>query len=193
VSDLKIAVDLDGVLAEAMVVWCDLYNKRFGGSLELKDIRAWEVWELVKVTRDQFFTLLDDAWLDWQKMPPTEQDVGKQVKLLCEFGAVDIVTGRSTRTLSQAKEWLKAHAIPYDQFVRTESTLAKVNLAYDVFIDDSPKLMELIASRSRALAILYTRPWNLDTQMPPIVRRVTRWVEVPPIIRAASTKPHAGF
>jgi len=191
--DLKIAVDLDGVLAEAMVVWCDLYNKRFGGDLELKDIRAWEVWKLVKITRDQFFTLLDDAWLDWKKMPPTEQDVGKQVKLLREFGAVDIVTGRSIRTVSQAKEWLKAHAIPYDRFVRTESTLAKINLAYDVFIDDSPKLMELIASRSRTLGVLYTRPWNLGMQMSPAVRRVIRWAEVPPIIRGASTKPYAGL
>jgi len=191
--DLKIAVDLDGVLAEAMVVWCDLYNKRFGGGLGLKDIRAWEVWKLVKITRGQFFTLLDDAWLDWKKMPPTEQDVGKQVKFLREFGAVDIVTGRSVRTVSQAKEWLKAHAIPYDRFVRTESTLAKINLAYDVFIDDSPKLMELIASRSRALGILYTRPWNLGTQMSPVVHRVTGWAEVPPIIRAISTKSHVGL
>jgi uncharacterized HAD superfamily protein len=189
---LKIAVDLDGVLAEAMVVWCNLYNKRYGGALEFKDIRAWEVWKLVKVTRDQFFRLLDDAWLDWEKMPPTEQDVGQQVKLLAEFGTVDIVTGRSTRTVSQAKEWLKAHAIPYNQFVRTESTMAKISLSYNVFIDDSPKLMELIASRSKALGILYTRPWNCDTQMPNVVRRVTRWAEVPPIVRAVSTRPLAG-
>jgi 5'(3')-deoxyribonucleotidase len=192
-QDLKIAVDLDGVLAEAMVVWCDLYNKRYGGSLEFKDIRAWEVWKLVKVTRDQFFRLLDDAWLDWEKMPPTEQDVGEQVKLLRESGTVDIVTGRSTRTVSQAIQWLKEHAIPYDRFVRTESTLAKINLAYDVFIDDSPKLIELIPTRSKALGILYTRPWNRDTQMPTVVRRVTRWAEVPPIIRAVSTRSPAGF
>jgi 5'(3')-deoxyribonucleotidase len=191
--DLKIAVDLDGVLAEAMVVWCDLYNKRYGGSLEFKDIRAWEVWKLVKVTRDQFFRLLDDAWLDWEKMPPTEQDVGEQVKLLRESGTVDIVTGRSPRTVSQAIQWLKEHAIPYDQFVRTESTLAKINLAYDVFIDDSPKLMELIATRPKALGILYTRPWNHDTQMPTVVRRVTRWAQVPPIIRAVSTRPPGRF
>jgi 5'(3')-deoxyribonucleotidase len=192
-SDLKIAVDLDGVLAEAMVVWCDLYNQRYGGALELEDIRAWDVWKFIKVTRDQFLRLLDDAWLDWEKMPPTEQDIGEQVKLLHESGTVDIVTGRSPRTVSQAKEWLKAHAIPYDRFVRTESTLAKINLAYDVFIDDSPKLMELIASKSTALGILYTRPWNRDTQMPTLVRRVTRWAEVPPIVRAVSRKPRVSF
>ena len=39
-SELKIAVDLDGVLAEAMIVWCDLYNKRYGGALGLEIGRA---------------------------------------------------------------------------------------------------------------------------------------------------------
>jgi len=187
-ADVKIGVDLDGVLAEAMIVWCDLYNKQYGGALRLEDINAWEVWKTFKIPRDQFFRLLDNAWLDWERMPPTEENVGEQVKLLREFGTVDIVTGRSFRTVSQAKKWLKAHAVPYDRFVRTESTLAKINLNYDVFIDDSPKLMELIASRSTALGILYTRPWNRDTQMPTVVRRVTTWAEVPPIVRAISAK-----
>ena len=192
-SDLKIGVDLDGVLAEAMIVWCDLYNKHYDGHLRLEDIRAWDAWKIVKIPRDQFFRLLDNAWLDWERMPPTEENVGEQVRLLREFGTVDIVTGRSVRTVSQAKEWLKAQAVPYDRFVRTESTLAKIKLNYDVFIDDSPKLMELIASRSTALGILYTRPWNRDTQIPTVVRRVTRWADVPPIVRAVSAKPRVGF
>ena len=190
-SKLKIAVDLDGVLAEAMIVWCDLYNKRYGGALTVEDIRGWDVWKILNIPHDRFFRLLDDAWRDWEKMPPTEPDVGKQVGLLREFAAVDIVTGRSIRTVSQAKQWLKAHAVPYDRFVRTESNLAKINLNYDVFVDDSPELMELIASKSKALGILYTRPWNRDTQPPAVVRRVTRWNEIPPIVRSVATGPRA--
>jgi len=186
-SDLRIGVDLDGVLAEAMIVWCELYNKRYGGSLMFDDIRAWEVWKIVKITRDQFFRLLDDSWLEWERMPPTEEDVGEQVRRLREFGTVDVVTGRSMRTVTQAKEWLKAHEIPYDRFVRTESTLAKIRLDYDVFVDDSPRLMERIASRSTALGILYTRPWNRDAHMPSVIRRANSWAEVPPIVYSAST------
>jgi uncharacterized HAD superfamily protein len=186
---LKTAVDLDGVLAEAMIVWCDLYNQRYGKSLTLEDINAWDVWKIAKIPRSWFIRLLDDAWRNWEKMPPTEPDVGKQVGLLREFGTVDIVTGRSIRTVSQAKQWLKAHAVPYDHFIRTESNLAKINLDYDVFVDDSPDLMELIASKSKALGILYTRPWNRNTQMPTVVRRVTTWNEIPPIVRSISTRP----
>jgi uncharacterized HAD superfamily protein len=192
-SDLKIAVDLDGVLAETMIVWCDLYNKRYGAALTLEDIHGWDVWKIVHIPRDRFFRLLDDAWLDWEKIPPTEPNVGEPVELLRQVGTVDIVTGRSVRTISQAKEWLKAHEVPYDRFVRTESNLAKINLDYDVFVDDSPELMELIGSRSTALGIVYTRPWNRDTQMPPVVRRVNRWVEVPPIVRSVRTRSHAGL
>lgn len=192
-SELKIGVDLDGVLAEAMIVWCDLYNKRYGGNLTFEDIRAWDVWKLVKIPRDQFFRLLDDAWLEWERMPPTEEDVGEQVKLLREFGTVDIVTGRSVRTIRQAKEWLKTHSVPYNRFIRTESTLSKIHLDYNVFVDDSPGLMAKIASRSTALGILYTRPWNRDSKMPIVVQRVTKWAEIPPIVRTVSAKPRVAL
>jgi len=193
VSSLRIGVDLDGVLAEPMTVWCHLYNKRHGGSLSLEDIRAWEVWKVVKISRDEFFRILDDAWLEWETIPATEEDAGQQVKLLRNFGTVDVVTGRSVRTVGPAKEWLKAHSIPYDRFVRTESTLAKIHLDYDVFVDDSPRLMELVASRSITLGIIYTRPWNRDARLSPVIRRVTRWAEVPQIVRATSEKSAKGF
>lgn len=182
---MKIAVDLDGVLAEAMIAWCELYNERYNRSLSIEDIRAWDVWKIVKIPRDEFFRILDDAWLNWERMPPTEAGVGEQVGLLREFGAADIVTGRSARTITAAKEWLKAHSVPYDRFVRTDSTEAKIRLDYDVFVDDSPRLMELIASKSIALGILYTRPWNRDASMPSVIRRVTSWTEIPSIVRAA--------
>lgn len=185
-SRLRIGVDLDGVLAEPMTVWCDLYSKRHGEFLSLKDIRAWEVWKVVKISRDEFFRTLDDAWLEWERIPATEEGVGQQVALLRELGTVDVVTGRSLRTVGPAKEWLKTHSIQYDRFVRTESTLAKIQLDYDVFVDDSPRLMELIASRSMALGVLYTRPWNRNARTPSVIRRVTRWTEIPPIVRAAS-------
>jgi uncharacterized HAD superfamily protein len=193
VRNLRIGVDLDGVLAEAMIIWCDLYNKRYGGSLSFEDIQAWEVWKIVKITRDQFFTLLDDAWQEWKRMPPTEENVGEQVRLLREFGTVDVVTGRSMRTVTQAKEWLQVHSIPYDRFVRTESTLAKIHLNYDIFVDDSPRLMERIAAKSTALGILYTRPWNRHVHMPSVIRRANSWAEVPPMVRTASKKPRVGF
>ena len=192
-SGLRIGVDLDGVLAEPMIVWCQLYNKRHGGPLSLEDIRAWEVWKVVKISRDEFFRILDDAWLEWETIPATEGDVGQQVKLLRNFGTVDVVTGRSVRTVGPAKEWLKTHSVPYDTFVRTESTLAKIHLDYDVFVDDSPRLMELVASRSIALGIMYTRPWNRDARLPPLIRRVSRWAEVPPIVRAISEKLAKGL
>jgi len=193
VPHLRVGVDLDGVLAEPMTVWCDMYNKRHGQSLSLEDIRVWEVWKVVKISRDEFFRTLDDAWLEWERIPATEEGVAEQVNLLREFGTIDVVTGRSVRTVGCAKAWLKARSISYDRFVRTESTLAKIHLDYDVLVDDSPRLMELIASRSTALGIMYTRPWNSDVQLPPVIRRATRWAEIPSIVRATSNKSNAGF
>lgn len=187
-SNLRIGVDLDGVLAEPMTVWCDLYNKRHSKSLSINDINAWEVWNIVRISRDEFFRTLDDAWLEWRRIPATEEEVGQQFNLLRDFGTVDVVTGRSVRTTEPAKEWLKAHSIQYDRFVRTESTLAKIHLDYHVLVDDSPRLMELIASKSIALGIIYTRPWNRDARLSSVIRRVTSWHEIPSLVRAISKK-----
>jgi uncharacterized HAD superfamily protein len=186
VLGLKIAVDLDGVLAEALIVWCQLYNERYGKTLSLNDIRAWDVWKIVGIPRDAFFRLLDEAWMHWEKIPPTEEDVGRQVGALRDHGTVDVVTGRSASTVGPAKEWLKAHSVSYNEFVRTQSTVAKIQLEYDVFVDDSPRLMELIASRSTALGILYTRPWNRDAHLPSVTKRADSWSEIPQIVRKAS-------
>ena len=181
---MKIAVDLDGVLAEAMIVWCELYNRRHGASLSLEDIREWDVWRLTKISREEFFNLLDEAWSEWERMPPTEENLSEHIEALSKFGTIDVVTGRSARTVGYAKKWLQKHRIRYSRFVRTESTLNKIRLDYGVFVDDSPKLMERIASRPKSLGTIYTRPWNRSF-MCSAIRRADSWSEISQIVRCA--------
>ena len=104
---MKIAVDLDGVLAETMTAWCEKANKELGTRLKLDDIDSWASWMKLGVSKDQFYRLLDSAWDDWENVPPTETGLAGKVERIHSLGIVDIVTGRSRRTVESARNWLE--------------------------------------------------------------------------------------
>src|SRR5713226_10681928 len=90
---LKIAVDLDGVLAETMEPWCKRTNDLLGTKLGLDDLDTWASWTKFGMTRDQFFRLLDETWDDWESIPPTEPNLARKVAKLRPLGSLDVVTG----------------------------------------------------------------------------------------------------
>ena len=179
----RIAVDLDGVLAETMTAWCKRANAQLGTRLKLDDLNTWASWTKFGITRDQFFRLLDEAWDEWQEVPPTESGLAEKVAKLQPFGSLDIVTGRSKQTVEGAKKWLAHHKIPYERFVRVPGMKDKVYLNYDVYIDDAPELMPLISRNPAMRGVLYERPWNRDVPDMARIFKVENWTQIPGIIQ----------
>jgi uncharacterized HAD superfamily protein len=182
-SRLRIAVDLDGVLAETMTAWCKRANEQLGTRLSLDDLDTWASWKKFGITRDQFFRLLDEAWDEWEEVPPTETDLASKVAKIHALGVLDIVTGRSKQTVEGAKNWLAREKIPYERFIRVPGIKDKVLLNYDVYIDDAPELMPLISRNPVMRGILYERPWNRDVANMRGVFKVENWEQIPKIIR----------
>jgi uncharacterized HAD superfamily protein len=186
---MRIAVDLDGVLADTMVAFCRILNERRSTQFTVESFTQWNAWEIAHISKDEFLRTLDQAWFQWQTIPATEENLANKVGLLSKFGTVDIVTGRSEETVSCANLWLQEHNISYDEFVRTASTRAKVKLNYGVYIDDSADLMSLIASKLDSSGVLYSQPWNRRAPDMPKVFRVKRWKEIPTVLqRLADSK-----
>ena len=176
-------MDLDGVLAETMTAWCKRANEQLGTRLRLDDLDTWASWKKFGITRDQFFQLLDEAWDEWEEVPPTEPDLASKVAKIHALGVLDIVTGRSKQTVEGAKNWLARENIPYERFVRVPGIKDKVLLNYDVYIDDAPELMPLISRNPVMRGILYERPWNRDVANMRGVFKVENWEQIPKIIR----------
>jgi len=173
-----IAVDLDGVLANTMETFCKLINSRRSTHFQVSSFNRWKAWETAGISKEEFFHILDEAWFDWQNLPPTEQNLSKKVGKLHEFGTVDIVTGRSPETVAPAKRWLENQKIVFCEFVRTNSTIEKADLNYDIFIDDSPELVSPLTSKPNCHAILYTQPWNAEVQQTPKASRADSWDQI---------------
>lgn len=176
---LQIAVDLDGVLAESMIVWCEKVNTEFGKSIQMNDLDSWASWKKVSITKDDFYRILDESWEDWEQIPPTEPGISRKVAQIKKFGDLDIVTGRSKNTEGAARSWIQHQKVPFRNFVRVQGWRNKLALGYDVYIDDAPDLMPLISRSPLVWAVLYGRPWNRDVPRMPKVSRVKSWTQIP--------------
>ena len=186
-AKLKIAVDLDGVLAESMLVWCDRANKEFGTRVKMEDIDSWSWWKKLPISKDDFYRILDESWDEWQAIPPTEPEIAKKVARIEKFGNLDIVTGRSKRTVEAARSWVDNQKIRYRNFVRVLGWRDKIFLDYDVYVDDAPDLMPLISQSPRAWGVLYDRPWNRSVGDMSRVQRAKNWRQVPALLRLIQT------
>ncbi len=179
---LKIAVDLDGVLAETMVAWCRKANEELGTHLTIEDLDTWASWKKVGISKDDFYRILDETWETWEEIPSTETNIAEKVAKIESTGSVDIVTGRSKRTVEAARNWLADQGVRYRRFVRVLGWRDKVFLNYDVYIDDAPELMPLVSRSPTAWGILYDRPWNRDVPDMPKVHKAKSWSQVPALL-----------
>ena len=155
---IKIALDVDGVLADVIVSWLS-YNNKIRPKLSKQDIVDWEFWNKYNISRFDFYDELNLCWKNWKDVPTTEKNLAATTKTLAEIGDVDIVTARSPETDSFVKKWLEYHDIAFENYVSVAEGEMKADLDYDLFIDDSPlNFMKFIEHDKNT--ILYSQPWN---------------------------------
>lgn len=168
---MKIALDVDGVLADLAGNIIKIYEEQTGLKLTRDMITEWEFWLKLNMTRQQFMQLIILAWERWYEMAPLEDDLSEDTEKLSLFGQVDILTQRPAETIDYVKAWLKHVGVRYRRFVWVPLRASKASFAYDVYIDDSPRLAEKLAG-TRRLLFLYDQPWNRIVPNSPNIIRV---------------------
>ncbi len=182
VRRMRIALDLDGVLANTMSMWVRLWRERTGREIRLEDFDEWSSWKYLGITEREFMEIMNEAWRRWRYLPPTEENISEKVSKLRTLGRVDIVTARPRETEEYAIRWLEHQGIEYDEYVWIRDGRSKLSLDYHVFIDDSP-LMAEDAAHARKLVLLYDQPWNRSFRENYYVRRVRGLEEAYTILR----------
>ncbi|MCX8187819.1 MAG: hypothetical protein N3F65_04330 [Nitrososphaeria archaeon] len=180
---IRIAVDLDGVLADSIRLWIKLWNKRTGQSLTYNEIVEWDFWQKLGLSENEFMRILNEVWRMWKIIPPTEPNIGEKVAKISSLGKIDIVTARPRGTEQYVLKWLEMHKIPYSEYVWVRSGKMKPKLGYEVFIDDSPLIVDKCVFYRRKL-LLYDRPWNRGIEENIYVRRIKTLNEAYEVLRS---------
>jgi 5'(3')-deoxyribonucleotidase len=165
---MRIAVDLDGTLAQTHEVFLEELEKRHGVSHSLGDIRSW-YFENVDFSTDTFHSIARENWRK-KDIPLTDEEIPEHLEELRKRHTVDVVTARDDVPGEELKNWLENKKVPFDSFKVDKE---KTHLDYDFLVDDSPTY---IGNGMKIL--LYHRPYNSRTELREKDERVEDFSEV---------------
>lgn len=157
---MKIALDVDGVLADVIESWLS-YNNKVRPTISKSQISEWDFWKNHDIDKFDFYSELSTCWRSWKDIPPTENNIASATIQLSNLGTVDIVTARDESTHNDVKNWLKLHNVNFKNYIGVLEGIEKSKLDYDVFIDDSPLNAKSMLENGKSV-ILYSQPWNIS-------------------------------
>jgi hypothetical protein len=168
-NSVKIALDVDGVLADIILVWIKEYNRKHGKSMSKESIKNWDFWRELRVEKYEFYHQLSHCWSRWKEVPTMEESIAEAVDKLHSIGAVDIVTARDQESTKYVINWLEHNGIKYKEYVAVDDGRDKADLDYDIFIDDSPHNAVRMVKKGRNV-LLYDQPWNKSIEDVKVIR-----------------------
>ncbi len=192
---LKVAVDVDGVLADLYSRFLHLINKDFGTNYTINDIKDWNVFDMLPVLRDMKekhgvktaesvgWRYFDLAWLSPHKLKPMSGAVEAMKKLVERRDLqLDIVTTRRIHSVPDIIRWIDLHGLPFHAIVILDAfnpnyPKDKARLDYDIYIDDSPGLARKMAEHPNKTQLLFDYPHN-KFEFAKNVIRVAGWQDV---------------
>lgn len=179
--NIKIALDLDGVIIQIMEEWCRLYNELYPTRKPaiIDQVHEWDFWTIVGCTKEECYDVF--KMIEIPNVPIINKRAPKYIKKIYKRYPMDIVTARflPERDRPIVKQKLDDIGIfrgeHYDNLVvcSTEPKDLKFSMDYDLYIDDSPNLAERMQEAWNnhnfdKFQLMPNRPWNwrVDTTNP---------------------------
>lgn len=169
-EEMRIALDLDGVVADPFTHMVELWNQQRGTNHTINDVSTFGVeFAEVGMTSKDFYGLYNKVWLELQHRILLLADP----KLLSDFSqcyTVDIVTHRPENMLKATLSFISSNYPGFrGNIVIVNSAEEKVRRGYGLFIDDNPLLhlhIEEFGAKGeeKPHQILIDGPWNRKYQ-----------------------------
>jgi 5'(3')-deoxyribonucleotidase len=178
---MKIAIDIDGVLLDIIVRYCEIYNKRYNTNYQKSDVTSWDFFKDWSITEEAAFNIFYEIYADSMNVPFIDDNAPKIMKSLNELYDVDIVSARLPDYRSSIVEKLDFHdireGIQYIELILLHHKPYDVKLKqhYDVYVDDNPNLVESIKKLGNRTLLLFDQPWNQESVCENNVYRVYNW------------------
>lgn len=165
---MRIAVDLDGTLADIHSVFLEELEKQDGINYNFDQVESY-YFEKAPFSVEKFHKIARKNWKN-REIPVTDSSLPEDLNKLFDNHRVDIVTARGDVNTKILRNWLEKKDIKFNNFVVDQE---KTDLGYDVLIDDSPRY---IGNGMKIL--LYDRPYNRNVKTGKNSLRVKSFSEI---------------
>jgi len=150
---LKIAIDVDGVLADIHTA----VFRHLGLPYTASDVKRWDFFDDFEgLNKEKFWEAYHYLWdRRWDLIELVDPECVSVLNRIAKFHRIDVVTCRDKSLLRGTAIWLALKRIPYENLIilPPKSDKSKVD-GYDIIVDDNPAM----AKDQRT--ILFVRPWN---------------------------------
>jgi 5'(3')-deoxyribonucleotidase len=162
----RITFDVDNVLADSIACWCLKASTCLGYSVSKKDIKSHKIVGSIAMEAREIFRLQEQVWQEWEKLPPTDDNIPEKLLTLKERGfTIYVATSRPTRSVALVRNWIDQLGIPYDSFYSLGPYKAKVTIDSDILVDDAPEQIDRFIAEKRK-GFIYDQPWNRNVDVP---------------------------
>ncbi len=190
---MKIAIDIDDVLADFLPTLLQFYNKQHKVNYEKKHFKSYHLWETWGGTREEAIDIVFEFY-DATEFTHIPVITGAQnaVNKLKQNHELVIITARPEAIREKTESWINTHfpetfsAVHIaNRFSKSGPQTTKAELcekhAIDLLIDDSlDYALESITPHRRIL--LFDNPWNQHDKLPVGIKRVYSWKEIEKLI-----------
>lgn len=155
----KIALDMDGVLANMMPYLLYLLNRYHGEKLTLEDVTEWDIHKACKnCTPEECYQYFDEP--GFFRHLPLMPGAQNAVKALQRQGFEIVIISTTKHGQSDKLHWLSKN-LPTIDLDNVFMGKNKYHIAADVFVDDSiDNLEKYKAAHPGALVICFDAPYN---------------------------------
>ena len=162
---MRLAIDLDGVVADFHRGWITRYNDDFDAKIPVDAVTVWDGLHLLT-----HFESMRDFWR-WAeggdrssifRALTTYADAVDSLNTLSRNHKIVIVTQKPRWAVHDTFAWLSENRIPTTE---VHITHAKAGVPADVYLDDAPHhLVAIRDKRPEAHVVRMVRPWNAPLQ-----------------------------
>jgi len=184
---MKIAIDLDDVLALSLLDFIDFYNEKFENKITIEDFTGFSLNESIGMPVEEERKLLEeyDASHYYDNIKPME-GAKEAIKELGESHKLAIVTSRPKKREEQTREWLRKYIGDIKEvfFIRqkyggeskTKGEVCK-EIGAEILIEDNLDHAKSCVDKGLRV-LLFDYPYNRKENISPLITRVKSWKEV---------------
>lgn len=187
--ELRLGIDLDGVVADFNAGWMASYNTAFGTALTPDQVVQWD--GLHSLTH---FPDMDTFWA-WARdhgghsvfrhLEPYPDAVATLRELNSAGHDLVILTAKPDWAVHDTLEWLADHRVPTREIHILHD---KHRVPCDIYLDDSPYVLPaLVAHRPTAVVCRFVRDWNVAVDG---ARDVAGWRDFASVVADACQQRH---